>query len=106
MDRGRGRFQWEDGGKKGKYIVDTVARGLSRTQAPRLRDPFNMQHYNAIIRYGNVDQKILNRWDTRNFGFTFTYCFVKGKSSQSQKHGGLQDEQGRVGAQQQLICYW
>ena len=64
------------------------------------RDPFNLQHSQGTTRYGNIDQKIYNRWDTRMYGFTFSYQFGKGKSSQSRKQSGLQDEQNRVGVGQ------
>jgi outer membrane receptor protein involved in Fe transport len=74
---------------KGKGTLKIVAR-----------DPFSMQNYTAITRYGNVDQKVVNTWDTRNFGFTFLYRFGKGKAAQNRKQSGLQDEQNRVGVGQ------
>ncbi|MEP6616726.1 MAG: TonB-dependent receptor [Ginsengibacter sp.] len=60
------------------------------------RDPFNFQVFRGTVRYGNIDEKIYNRWDNRSYGFTFTYRFGKGQSGQSRKKGGLTDEQNRL----------
>lgn len=62
------------------------------------RDPFGLQVFRGTVRYANVDEKIYNRWDTRSYGFTFSYRFGKGQAAQRRKAGGLQDEQNRVGA--------
>lgn len=64
------------------------------------RDPFNFQVFRGTVRYGNIDEKIYNRWDNRSYGFTFSYRFGKGQSVTNRKKGGLSDEQSRLNVSQ------
>jgi outer membrane cobalamin receptor len=64
------------------------------------RDPFNFQVFRAKVRYGNIDEKIYNRWDNRSYGVTFSYRFGKGQVNQTRKKSGLADEQNRLNVAQ------
>jgi outer membrane receptor protein involved in Fe transport len=64
-----------------------------------VRDPFAWLQYRAVTQYSNIDVKIRNRFDFRQFTATFTYRF--GKNSQQnnsrRKNNDTLDEQNRVG---------
>jgi len=62
------------------------------------RDPFNWQHYSGYTRYGNVDMRINNHWDNRNYGVSFTYRFGKQQGQQRRRTSATEEEQQRVGA--------
>ena len=83
-----------------KQAIDFFGSGIEYKWTGTFPKRYNLQHFEGTTRYGNIDQKIYNRWDTRMYGFTFSYQFGKGKSSQSRKQSGLQDEQNRVGVGQ------
>ncbi len=61
-------------------------------------DPFYIQNSRVVINYGNIDALVINRWDNRRVGLTFTYGFNKGQNfQQRRKTSSAQDEQNRVG---------
>jgi len=64
------------------------------------RDPFKFQVFRGTSRYGNIDQKIYNRWDNSSYGATFSYRFGKGQFQQSRKKSGVSDEQNRLNVAQ------
>ena len=69
-----------------------------------IRDPFAWQQYRGVVEYGNVYAKMRNRFDSRFVAVTFTYRF--GKNNQQappprRRTIATQDEQNRVGSQQQ-----
>lgn len=63
-------------------------------------DPFQLQKVDVHIDHGNIDMTVLNTWDNRRVGLTFTYRFSKGQAVQQRKRssGSAQDEQNRIGA--------
>ena len=63
-------------------------------------DPFQLQKVDVHIDHGNIDMTVLNTWDNRRVGLTFTYRFNKGQAVQQRKRssGSAQDEQNRIGA--------
>lgn len=63
------------------------------------RDPFNFQRFKGKTRYANIDSEMYNRFDNRNYGFTFSYRFGKGQNAQ-RRRDGQQEEQNRVGVSQ------
>jgi iron complex outermembrane receptor protein len=64
-----------------------------------IRDPFAWQQYRGVTKYGNIDVKILSKFDARSVSATFTYRF--GKNTQQnqprRRNNATQDEQNRVG---------
>lgn len=63
-----------------------------------VNDPFYIQKARVIIKYGNIDALVTNKWDNRRVGLTFTYRFSKGQNiQQRRKSSSAQDEQNRVG---------
>ena len=62
-------------------------------------DPFYIQKARVIIAYQNIDALVLNRWDNRTVGVTFTYRFSKGQNNgpQRKRSSSAQEEQNRVG---------
>ncbi|HEX2608953.1 MAG TPA: TonB-dependent receptor, partial [Flavisolibacter sp.] len=64
-----------------------------------ITDPFYIQKAKVDIRFGNIDAYVLNQWDNRRVGLTFTYRFSKGQSAPAQrrKTSSSQEEQNRVG---------
>jgi outer membrane receptor protein involved in Fe transport len=62
------------------------------------RDPFGWQRYRGLTKYGNVDIAIRNRWDNRQYGVNFTYCFGKQQGQNRRRSSATEDEQNRVGA--------
>ncbi|MFI5151763.1 MAG: TonB-dependent receptor domain-containing protein [Chitinophagales bacterium] len=64
-----------------------------------LRDPFYIMHFSGYTKFSNIDFNVLNHWDNRRIGLTFTYRFGKTANAGPQrKRGGSSEEQGRVGA--------
>ncbi|RYF87069.1 MAG: TonB-dependent receptor, partial [Chitinophagaceae bacterium] len=66
-------------------------------------DPFYIQKAKVDIKFGNIDAYVLNQWDNRRVGLTFTYRFSKGQNSAPQRRrtSSAQEEQNRVGGGQQ-----
>jgi len=66
------------------------------------RDPFALQRYRGVTKYGNVDIRIQNRFDARNLNLSFTYRFgkVSQQNQQRRRNNATQDEQNRVGGAQ------
>ncbi len=63
-----------------------------------VQDPFRMQKADVGINHSNIDMRVLNYWDNRRVGLTFTYRFSKGQSVQQRRQtGGATDEQKRIG---------
>lgn len=62
-------------------------------------DPFYIQSAKVDIKFGNIDAYVVNKWDNRRVGLTFSYRFNKGQNVQAQrrKTGSSQEEQNRVG---------
>ena len=62
-------------------------------------DPFYIQSAKVDIKFGNIDAYVVNKWDNRRVGLTFSYRFNKGQNVQGQrrKTGSSQEEQNRVG---------
>lgn len=66
-----------------------------------LRDPFALQRFKGLNKYGDVDMRFSNRPDTRQVTATFSYRF--GKNNQQappprRRNSSSQDEQNRVGS--------
>jgi outer membrane receptor protein involved in Fe transport len=68
-----------------------------------IMDPFYIQKAKVDIQFGNIDAFVLNQWDNRRVGLTFTYRFSKGQNVQAQRRrtGSSQEEQSRAGGSQQ-----
>jgi outer membrane receptor protein involved in Fe transport len=68
-----------------------------------ITDPFYIQKAKVFIDFGNIDAVVLNKWDNRRIGLTFTYRFSKGEGAQAQRKraSSAQEEQNRVGGAQQ-----
>jgi hypothetical protein len=66
-------------------------------------DPFYIQKAKVDIKFSNIDTYVVNQWDNRRVGLTFTYRFSKGQTVQQQRRrtGSSQEEQNRVGGGQQ-----
>lgn len=66
-------------------------------------DPFYIQKVKVDIQFGNIDAFVLNQWDNRRVGLTFTYRFSKGQNAAPQRRrtSSAQEEQNRVGGGQQ-----
>ncbi|HEY0040598.1 MAG TPA: outer membrane beta-barrel family protein, partial [Flavisolibacter sp.] len=66
-------------------------------------DPFYIQKAKVDIQFGNIDAYVLNQWDNRRVGLTFTYRFSKGQNAAPQRRrtSSAQEEQNRVGGGQQ-----
>jgi hypothetical protein len=61
-------------------------------------DPFRLQKADVGINHSNIDMRVLNYWDNRRVGLTFTYRFSKGQAVQQRRQtGGAADEQKRIG---------
>lgn len=62
-------------------------------------DPFYIQQAKVIIKHGDIDAVVLNKWDNRRVGINFTYRFSKGQNIQPQRRraSSAQEEQNRVG---------
>jgi hypothetical protein len=65
-----------------------------------LTDPFWLQYFRGYTKFGNIDTKIVSRWDNRRIGITFTYRFSKGEGQPQirRRAAASQDEQNRIGA--------
>jgi hypothetical protein len=64
-----------------------------------VNDPFWIQKFRGITKFGNLDVNIENVWDNRRVGLTFVYRF--GKQMQNlnrRKTGSAREEQNRVGS--------
>ena len=68
-----------------------------------ITDPFYIQKAKVFIDFGNIDAMVLNKWDNRRIGLTFSYRFSKGEGAQAQRKraSSAQEEQNRVGGAQQ-----
>lgn len=68
-----------------------------------ITDPFYIQRAKVDIQFGNIDAYVLNKWDNRRVGLTFSYRFSKGQNTQGQRRrtGSSQEEQNRAGGGQQ-----
>ena len=66
-------------------------------------DPFYIQRAKVDIQFSNIDAYVVNKWDNRRVGLTFTYRFSKGKTDQPQRRrsSSAQEEQNRVSGGQQ-----
>lgn len=65
-----------------------------------VNDPFRMQKADVGINHSNIDMRVLNYWDNRRVGITFTYRFSKGQNVQQRRQtGGAADEQKRIGGE-------
>ena len=67
-------------------------------------DPFYIQRAKVDIQFGNIDAYVVNKWDNRRVGLTFTYRFSKGQAAQQpqrKRASSAQEEQNRVGGGQQ-----
>lgn len=62
------------------------------------RDPFGWMRFKALTQYGNVDISIRNRFDSRQYGASFTYRFGKQQGQGRRRNSATEDEQRRVGA--------
>jgi iron complex outermembrane recepter protein len=62
------------------------------------RDPFSWQRYRAETKYGNVDFSLRNRFDSRQYGVSFTYRFGKQFKPTNRRNSATEEEQRRVGA--------
>lgn len=62
------------------------------------RDPFNWQYFRGLTKYGTVDIDIVNRWDNRQYGVTFTYRFGKQQQQARRRASATAEEQSRVGS--------
>lgn len=63
-----------------------------------IRDPFGWQKFGAVSRYGDVDVRIANRWDSRQVSASFTYRFGKNTIAAARKRAtGVSEELNRAG---------
>jgi hypothetical protein len=63
-----------------------------------ISDPFWIQQAKVDIRFANIDAYVINKWDNRRVGLTFTYRFSKGQEVQQRRRASsAQEEQNRVG---------
>ncbi|MFM6924909.1 MAG: outer membrane beta-barrel family protein [Ferruginibacter sp.] len=62
------------------------------------RDPFGWMRFKADTQYGNVDISLINRFDSRQYGLSFTYRFGKQQGQSRRKSSATEEEQQRVGA--------
>ena len=64
-------------------------------------DPFYIQQARVVIEHDNIDAYVVNKWDNRRVGLTFSYRFAKGQNVQQRKRASsAQEEQNRVGGNQ------
>ncbi|HZH01742.1 MAG TPA: outer membrane beta-barrel family protein, partial [Flavisolibacter sp.] len=64
-------------------------------------DPFYIQQARVVIEHDNIDAYVVNKWDNRRVGLTFTYRFAKGQNVQQRRRvSSAQEEQNRVGGNQ------
>ncbi len=68
-----------------------------------LRDPFWMQRYKGVTKYGVVDSRVWNRWDNRSVTCTFTYRFGNNnqQTAPRRRNSASQEEQNRAGGSNQ-----
>lgn len=66
-------------------------------------DPFYIQKFRGYTVFDDINLHVNNSWDNRCVGLSFTYRFSKGQNAQPQRRrtGSAQDEQNRVGGNQQ-----
>jgi hypothetical protein len=63
-----------------------------------ISDPFWIQQAKVDIQFANIDAYVINKWDNRRVGLTFTYRFSKGQEVQQRRRASsAQEEQNRVG---------
>ncbi len=63
-----------------------------------IRDPFALQRYRDVSRYGTVDASLQSNWDNRVVTLSFTYKFGKTINNKKRSAGSATEEQGRIGA--------
>jgi hypothetical protein len=64
-----------------------------------VRDPFAWQVYSGLNKYGYIDMRFRNTFDSRQITATFTFRFGKPLQQQQRRHtGSSQEEQSRVGS--------
>ena len=103
------RMRMQDGGLMVANPMGVISFGASKqvlktkgTLRLSVVDPFYIQKFNGLTKFGEIDTEIHSEWDNRRVSLNFTYRFGKLQNNTPRRRtGSAQEEQNRVGGGQQ-----
>jgi hypothetical protein len=104
------RMKMQDGGLMVANPMGVISFGASKqilktkgTLRLSVVDPFYIQKFSGVTKFGEIDAEINSQWDNRRVSLNFTYRFGKMQNNNAprRRSGSAQEEQNRVGGGQQ-----